>query len=318
MHTQPPRPPSKREASPSYADQAEVMDDEHSPSTQSKVALPVSSDGRERGVLVVLSGLNAGQVFSVERDETIIGRSRSAQVRVDDGGVSRKNTRITRIGKKFFLEDLESLNGTFKNGERVTNAVELLNGDRIHAGPTLALRFSVLDEAEEGLARQLYEASTRDTLTRAYNRRYFMQRLLAEVAFAQRHETNVAVLMLDVDHFKRVNDTYGHHAGDEVLKTIAMAIQGAIRTEDVFARYGGEEFAVLVRGVDHHGAAAFAERLRQTVSRLDARLDGTTIRVTISAGIASLSECKSHEEMLALADDRLYRAKESGRNSVCA
>ena len=310
MQTHPPRRPS-------FVDEAEVMDDDHSPSTQSKIATPVSAE-RESAMLTVLSGMNAGQVFALDRDETIIGRSRAAQVRVDDGGVSRRNTRITRVGGKFFVEDIKSRNGTFKNGERVSALVELSNGDRVHVGATLAMRFSVVDETEEVLARQLYEASTRDTLTHAYNRRYFMQRLVAEVAFAQRHETNVAVIMFDVDHFKRVNDTWGHKAGDDVLKNIAMAIQGAIRTEDVFARFGGEEFTVLVRGVDHQSATAFAERLRQTVSRIEIPTDETSIRITVSAGVASLGECKTSEEMLLVADERLYRAKEAGRNAVCA
>lgn len=293
------------------------MDDEHSPSTQSKIATPVSA-GRDSAMLTVLSGMNAGQVFALDRDETIIGRSHKAHVRVDDGGVSRQNTRITRVGERFFVEDLASRNGTFKNGDRVSTRVELSNGDRIHVGPTLAMRFAVVDETEETLARQLYEASTRDAMTRTYNRRYFMQRLTAEVAFAQRHETQVAVIMLDVDHFKRVNDTWGHKAGDDVLKNIAVAIQGAIRTEDVFARFGGEEFAVLVRGVDHHNATAFAERLRKTVSRIEIATSDTSLRVTLSAGVASLGECKTSDELLLVADERLYKAKESGRNTVCA
>lgn len=310
MHTS--HPPRR----PSFLDEGELIDD--APSTQSKIAAPVSVAGTERAVLVMLSGLNAGQVFALERDETIIGRSRGATVRVDDAGVSRKNTRVVRSGAGFFVEDLGSRNGTFKNGERVTRA-SLASGDRIHVGPTLAMRFSVIDQAEEELARQLYEASTRDTLTHAYNRRYFMQRLTSEVAFAQRHHTKVGVIMLDVDHFKRVNDTWGHRAGDEVLKTIAMAMQGAIRTEDVFARHGGEEFAVLVRGIDHRGVTAFAERLRQTVARIEIVLAQTSIRVTVSAGVASLeATMKNGEDLMLLADERLYIAKEGGRNSVSA
>jgi diguanylate cyclase (GGDEF)-like protein len=307
--SQPPRRPS-------FIEEAELSDD--APSTQSKIAAPVSIAGGERALLVMLSGLNAGQVFALDRDETVIGRSRSADIRVDDGGVSRKNTRIVRSGAGFFVEDLGSRNGTFKNGERIHRS-QLSSGDRVHIGPTLAMRFSVVDQAEEELARQLYEASTRDTLTHAYNRRYFVQRLASEVAFAQRHHTKVAVIILDVDHFKRVNDTWGHRAGDEVLKTITMAMQGAIRTEDVFARYGGEEFAVLVRGIDHRRAAAFAERLRQTVSRIEISLAETALRVTVSAGVASLDpETKTGEDLMLMADERLYLAKSGGRNAVSA
>jgi len=186
--------------------------DDHSPSTQSKIAAPVSAP-MERAVLVTLTGLNAGQVFRVDRDEILIGRSRKAHFRIDDGGVSRLNTRIVRIGSAFFVEDAGSRNGTFKNGARIARS-ELKNGDRIHIGPSIVVRFAIMDEAEEILARQLYEASTRDTLTRAYNRRYFNQRLIAEIAFALRHKTTVSVILIDVDHFKTVNDTFGHNAGD--------------------------------------------------------------------------------------------------------
>jgi diguanylate cyclase (GGDEF)-like protein len=309
MQTLPPRRPSDIEDL--------ALDDEHSPSTQSKIAAPVGQTGAEHPVLVLLTGLNAGQVFRIETDETIIGRSRSAHVRIDDAGVSRKNTRIVRSGNAFFVEDMGSRNGTFKNGHRVMRS-ELSSGDRIHVSPTIALRFAVMGEAEEVLARQLYEASTRDTLTRAYNRRYFNQRLIAEIAFAQRHKTNVSVILIDVDHFKRVNDTWGHKAGDEVLRELAVAIQGAIRAEDVFARYGGEEFAILVRGIDHRAAGAFAERLRVTVGKIDMPFAGETGKITISAGVASLSDNPkaSIDDLLLLADERLYRAKEQGRNRV--
>jgi diguanylate cyclase (GGDEF)-like protein len=194
----------------------------------------------------------------------------------------------------------------------------------VHLGPNVVLRFDLVDPDEEELARQLYEASTRDPLTRAYNRKTFMERLVAEVAFARRHEADLGVLLIDLDHFKHVNDTHGHMAGDIVLRLVAAQIARAIRLEDLFARYGGEEFVILTRGILPERLARFGERLRVAVERLVIRWEGVELRATISIGIATLADAGGDAAspldlgtmMLSVADQRLYRAKESGRNRV--
>jgi diguanylate cyclase (GGDEF)-like protein len=183
----------------------------------------------------------------------------------------------------------------------------------------VVLRFAIIDEAEEQLAHQLYEASTKDALTKVYNRKYFVERLAAEVAYAHRHKTHLAIVLVDLDHFKKVNDTYGHLAGDVVLRVVVAQMQRTIRTEDVLARYGGEEFVLLVRGIEHKNVAHFGERVRRAVERLQIPWEKTQLKATLSAGVASLSELEVGalgEKVLHLADERLYKAKSGGRNRV--
>jgi diguanylate cyclase (GGDEF)-like protein len=275
----------------------------------------------DRAILTVLTGVNAGQVFRLDTDETIIGRGREAHVRVDDVGISRKHTRVVRSQDgRYFVEDLGSTNGTFVAARRV-DRFELRPGDRVQVGPNVLLRFSVIDATEEELARQLFEASTRDALTRVFNRKYFVERLAGEIAYAHRHKTSLSVILFDLDHFKAMNDTHGHLAGDVVLRVVASAVQNTIRLEDVLARYGGEEFAILVRGIEHEKVAIFAERVRKAVDALEIPYEGQKLRATMSAGVASLAEVSaapSGEALLLLADERLYRAKDQGRNRVVA
>jgi diguanylate cyclase (GGDEF)-like protein len=158
----------------------------------------------------------------------------------------------------------------------------------------------------------------RDALTRAHNRRYLVDRLASETAYARRHATKLSLILFDIDHFKLVNDTYGHVAGDEVLREVAALVSRLIRTEDVFARLGGEEFVVLARGIGHASAGQFAERIRLAVERLEVASEDAVVRVTISLGYAALDELgdgqRTGEGLLRLADARLYGAKRAGRN----
>ena len=283
-------------------------------------AAPAASSSPVRPLLTVLVGLNEGQVFALDHAETFIGRGRDAHVGVDDAGISRRHARIVRLaGPRYILEDLHSANGLFVNGVKIEH-VELVDGDRIQVGARLVLRFGHLSADEEALAHKLYEGSTRDALTGLYNRRYAGERLAAEIAHAQRHGTLFGLVLFDIDHFKRVNDTFGHQAGDGVLRVVAAQVQKAIRTEDVLARYGGEEFVVLVREIEHDRVVMLAERIRRGVERLAMPWDSKTIRATVSVGVALLPECgpqATPEALMKLADERLYRAKTGGRNRVC-
>ena len=287
-----------------------------------------TSARRDRAVLTVLSGVHAGEIFSLNVPEVFIGRGRDVAFRIDDVGISRKHTRIMRGDDGvFYVEDQGSTNGTFVGGQRVERAA-LSSGDRVQIGPNVVLRFAFLDPTEEELARALYEASTRDALTRAFNRKHFNERIASEVAYGVRHQTRVSVLIFDLDHFKKINDAHGHLAGDVVLRVVAAQVQKTIRIEDLLARYGGEEFVILVRGIEQGKAGLFGERVRRAVERLEIPWEGKTLRATISVGVASLEECTSPPRadepdetsaaILALADARLYRAKDDGRNRVCS
>ena len=288
--------------------------------TQAYIATPVVVAPPDRPLLTVLLGLNAGQVFTLDRDETIIGRGRDARVGIDDVGISRRHARIVRTdARRYILEDLGSTNGTFVNGRKVQR-VELASGDRVQAGPALVLRFRLIAADEEALAHKLYEGSTRDALTGLYNRKYAGERLAAEVAYAHRHGTLLSLVLFDLDYFKRVNDSFGHLAGDGVLRVVAGQVQKTIRAEDVLARYGGEEFVVLVRGIEHKSVGVLADRIRGGVERLSIPWESRTLKTTVSVGVASLSECgpkATVEALVALADERLYKAKAGGRNRVC-
>jgi two-component system cell cycle response regulator len=291
--------------------------------TEATIAMPSLMAPRQstRAVLTLVSGPNTGAVFSVRDGETSIGRGREATIRIDDPGASRRHARIVSgEGGRYFLEDLQSTNGTFAAGRRVER-VELASGDRIHIGPNIVVSFSIVDAQAERLAHQLYESSVRDPLTRAHNRRYLVERLASEIGYARRHTSGLSLILFDLDHFKRINDTYGHLAGDDVLREAAALVTRLIRAEDVFARYGGEEFIVLVRGISHANVGRFAERLRMAVERLEVASENTVLKVTISVGYSSLDELpderRSSEALMRLADERLYRAKTDGRNRVC-
>jgi diguanylate cyclase (GGDEF)-like protein len=171
------------------------------------------------------------------------------------------------------------------------------------------------------MAHELYESAVRDTLTKAHNRRYFIERIGSEIAYSRRHSTPLSLVLFDLDHFKRINDDHGHLAGDAVLREVAGLVARMIRLEDVFARFGGEEFVVLTRGIEHDGAGRFSERLRAAIEKLEIVAEGAEHKVTISAGYATASELppaeRNAEALIRLADERLYTAKTSGRNRIC-
>ncbi len=283
--------------------------------------------GRKVPVLFVLNGVDAGRLFVLDRPTTIIGREKGVEVQLSDGAMSRKHARIVREGDVFFLQDLQSRNGTFVNNERVTQRA-LSAGDHVSVSPNVVLRFSHIDEAEADLGKKLFEASTRDPLTQVYNRKCLMERVVAESSYGVRHGGQFGVLMFDIDFFKQVNDTHGHAAGDAVLHAVAQRVVRLVRAEDIVARYGGEEFVVAVRGVPASGMRKLAERVRIAISDLSVEAPSSEgakvmVRVTVSIGVALLDECPPKpatgnvaEYLLGLVDRRLYAAKNGGRNRI--
>ncbi len=164
--------------------------------------------------------------------------------------------------------------------------------------------------------QRLKEMVKTDYLTGVENRRSFMDRAETEFARARRFKKPLAVVMLDVDHFKHVNDSYGHGTGDEVLKVVARILAAEVRRHDVIARYGGEEFALLLAETDEAQARIMAERCRQTIESARLAMGGAAIKVTASVGIAAYprEDVSRIEQLIELADKALYQAKESGRN----
>jgi diguanylate cyclase (GGDEF)-like protein len=276
----------------------------------------------DRATLTVLAGEAAGQSFPLEAGATILGRAPDATIPIDDISVSRHHARIVRDPDgRYSLEDLGSTNGTFVGSRRVVREA-LSTGDRVQLGPHCVLRFALVDEAEETLQRRLYESASRDTLTGLANRRTLFERLGAAIAQARRSGEEIALLMIDIDHFKQVNDAFGHIAGDQVLRALALSSEQVLRAGDLLARYGGEELTVLARETDKRDAMTLAERLRSHLADVRVEVGGGAVAVTVSIGIGVLSECGPSRdagmELVALADARLYAAKVGGRNRVCA
>ena len=271
---------------------------------------------RAKAYVIVIAGPHTGTMYKLERGETVMGRSPGTDLQLQDVGVSRSHARMTAAGGKVFVEDLNSANGTFLNGDRIASVRQLQDGDKITLGSTTVLKFTYHDKLDEDFQQHLIDAAVRDGLTRAYNKTYFSDHLFSEFAFAYRHGQPLTLLMFDVDHFKSVNDTYGHRAGDYVLQRLAEVTQLGLRTEDMFARYGGEEFAIVCRGINGAQGMALAERLRVSVEQTRFEFEGTVIPITISIGVAALPESlvESSDQLVAMADAALYRAKHGGRN----
>jgi diguanylate cyclase (GGDEF)-like protein len=283
---------------------------------------PQSEDANAAAYLVVLAGSNVGEMYKVDKERTVMGRGDAVDIRLFDEGISREHAQVVqekaKVGVQNILEDLGSTNGTFCNGTRVQRQV-LSDGDKILLGSTTILKFSYQDKLDEMFQRQMSESALRDGLTKAFNKRYFTERLESEYLYAVRHDTPVSLLFLDIDHFKRINDVHGHPAGDAVLVELATLVMGALGNEDIFSRYGGEEFAVISRGTEAPEAQALAERLRRAVEEHVFRFEEKTIPVTISVGVARAprGDVGSPAELVAVADETMYIAKRSGRNRVC-
>jgi diguanylate cyclase (GGDEF)-like protein len=268
-------------------------------------------------VLLFLTGARVGASVMLGGRPLVIGRDSTCDIVAPDETVSRRQARLLREDSgAIVIEDLGSRNGTVVNGERVARRT-LADGDRIMLGRTV-LKFVLQGQIEDDCQRRIYELSTRDGLTNLYNRRYFDERLRSELAFARRHGSLLALLLLDLDHFKRLNDTHGHVAGDRALAEVARVLEAQVRGEDMVARFGGEEIVVLVRDTPIEGVLVLAERLRDSVESLRIRHEGAVLTVTASIGGITMrpSRTTSADELIAAADRLLYEAKSQGRNRV--
>lgn len=277
------------------------------------------SPANERPALTILEGSNFGQMHLLKGEQVIIGRAPDANIRIEDDGVSRRHVRLTIEGLIVHAEDLKSANGTLVNGVGIDGRRELVSGDKIAIGANTVMKFAYVDDLEASFQQKMLDAALRDGLTGAYNKRYLMERLGTELAFAARHKAPFTLLLFDLDHFKKINDTYGHPAGDEVLVGFAHAVNETIRKEDVFARFGGEEFAVLCRNIDVTQGAILAERIRARVGLMEIEHPMGSIKVAVSAGVAGVTDREPEattQHLIAGADEALYQAKHSGRNRV--
>jgi diguanylate cyclase (GGDEF)-like protein len=269
----------------------------------------------QEACLVVIYGMDLGKKFNLSSPSLIIGRASTADIQIDQEAISRNHCRILNTGKAVVLRDMGSTNGTFVNDQQVDEYL-LRDGDFIKVGRCI-FKFLTGDNIESAYHEEIYRLTTVDGLTQVFNKRYFLETLEREMGRAHRYRRDLSLIMFDIDYFKHVNDTYGHLAGDYVLKHLAMVLKPRIRREDILARYGGEEFAIVLPEIDNSSALQFADKIRRIVEATPFRFENTDIPITISIGVSTLiPEIADPETFIKTADEHLYRAKSAGRNCV--
>jgi two-component system cell cycle response regulator len=268
--------------------------------------------------LVVIYSSDArqfGKRYVLERETLSIGRGQENLVVLDNDSVSRRHCRIERRSSNWYVVDLDSTNGTYVNDEIVKD-YQLRRGDQVKIGDTIMKYLSGTD-VEAQYHETIYKMTIIDGLTGAHNKRYLLETLDREIPRSRRHGRPLSVVMFDIDHFKKINDTYGHLAGDYVLKEIATLVRSRLRPDDVFGRYGGEEFCALLPETALAGAGAIAEDLRRRIQERRYTFENEQILVTVSLGAAELDGEMDGTGLLKAADEKLYDAKRGGRNKVC-
>ena len=266
--------------------------------------------------LIVIKGDNVGIKYDLDRELTA-GRETTVGIHLDDGLVSRNHAKFTPDSAGVRLFDLCSTNGTFVNDKQI-NTTYLDDGDKIRIGKTI-LKFISSNNIESAYHEHIYSLTRFDGLTGIHNRPTFDVTIASAIAKVAHSGDPLALMLFDIDHFKRCNDTYGHRTGDHVLKEVAATVADNVREGDFVARYGGEEFAVIIHGLVPPGPARYADHIRALVEAQRFSFEGQAIAVTISAGVASWSpSIHNPGQMIELADQRLYRAKQAGRNQIIA
>ena len=290
-------------------------DDRETRVTSVRSLLDGASIGTE--CLVVIYGSGIGRKYDLFEETVTIGRDPENTIVLPSDAVSRRHARIERYQNQRFITDLNSTNGTYVNDTPVRPRARLESGALIKIGDTI-FKFLTGNHVEAAYFEEIYRAMVTDGLTQVANKRALDDFLDKEVARARRHQRSLALLMLDLDHFKSVNDQYGHLTGDVVLKELAALIRPRIRREELFARYGGEEFVIVLPETDHARAREFAEVIRKMVEAKVVSFEGHDIRITISIGVAEYDPTvhATPEDLIRAADQNLYEAKNRGRNCV--
>jgi len=267
--------------------------------------------------LVAYAGAALGRVFPLVAGQVVVGRAPDSGLSLLDGEVSRQHARFQVDEGRVLVEDLDSTNGTRVNGNLVRGLAELRPGDRIAIGGHV-LKLVFLDPLERAFHETLLDLSTKDPLTGLANRGSALAELQNRFGLSQRYGRPLSLVVCDLDHFKQVNDTYGHGAGDFVLHTFGERLVATLREADLAGRIGGEEFLMVLPETDLAGARPFAERLRKAIAATPIPLASGGLTVTCSLGIAERTgDDLNAGQLLARADAALYRAKGGGRNQVC-
>ncbi len=258
-----------------------------------------------------------GKRYLLEESIIDIGRGASNTVVVSSDAVSRNHARLERRGVYMLVSDLNSTNGTFINNERTRPYNARLNrGDQLRIGDTV-FKFLSGSDIEAQYHAVIGHMAVTDGLTNLANRKHLDSMLSEEVQRAQRHNRALAVLMVDIDHFKKINDVHGHLTGDRVLAGMGLLLRQRLRAGDRVGRYGGEEFCVILPETDLPNALSIAESLRALVATNPIPVESKRLAVTVSIGAAGLTSQMQATDLYRAADQMLYQAKNDGRNRVC-
>jgi diguanylate cyclase (GGDEF)-like protein len=276
---------------------------------------PKSSRGAE-GCLVEIYGQELGRRIPLTGAVFEIGRSSKCDLTIDQDSVSRHHARIARLRDGgYTVADLGSTNGTYVNDVHVSEQ-NLVDGDQLTIGRTI-FKFMFGSNIEASYHEEIYRLMTVDGLTQLFNRRYFNETLEREINRCKRYARPLSLLIFDVDHFKRTNDSFGHVAGDALLRQLAQLVKPRLRREDILARVGGEEFAAILPEVGRDGALVTAEKVRETVAAAPFAFEELRMPSSVSVGVAELdADHDDPKRLYARADAALYRAKSNGRNCV--
>jgi len=278
---------------------------------------PLSQTCKDACVIHIYpTGMAMGTRHLLEQGTIVLGRGDDCDIRVQDCSVSRRHTRFDLGVDGYSATDLDSTNGTFVN-DAPAKRTPLADGDYLRVGNCL-FRFLAGGNVEADYHEELYRLAICDALTGLHNKRYLMDYLQRELARSARYSRPLTLILFDVDHFKAINDTMGHLAGDLTLRELAGRLKGEIRRDDLLARYGGEEFAAVLTETDSASGAELAEHLRQTVENHPFTFERRRYTITVSVGVASTqgNEVLAPQELIQRADERLYRAKHEGRNRI--
>ena len=279
--------------------------------------IPKQQD-QQKFYLIIVDGDNVGKIYPLDKKTITIGRSDEFDIQLADSSCSREQAIIEfNDNNKPVLKDLDSTNGTYVNGAKITK-INIEDGDKILLGFSSVFMFAVQDSLEAKFQMNLYESSIKDSLTGAFNQKYFLDTLSKAFSYSIRHNTSLGLLMLDIDFFKKVNDTYGHIFGDIVLKEVAKKIENNLRNEDILCRYGGDEFAVIVRDFKSGFVKIAAERIRLFFDGRSVNCKDHKIKISVSIGMATTDNknIATPEGFIELADANLYKAKQSGGNCI--
>ena len=272
-------------------------------------------DKKSHACLVQYSGTNIGRRYVIDQIDMVIGRSPECSITVNEQSVSRKHASCTTIDGEVSIQDLGSSNGTFVNDNKIDTKT-LQDGDILRLG-TVLFKYFAQGNVENIFHDKIYRMATIDGGTQTFNKQYLLESLDSEFQFSKTYGRPLSVIYFDLDHFKKVNDTYGHNAGDFILSELSKLVKSIVRKDDIFCRFGGEEFVILLPNTDARTAYDSAERIRKTVEENVFNTEGHSLKQTVSLGVSQLQpSMNTPKDFLEDADKKLYQSKQNGRNQV--